>query len=219
MSLDTVSIADATLASPQRRSAPRRYSAAGQCFNRRRDACFPATMWAQDVRCLNTEFQSQTRRLLPRNLGPLNRRSIPHRVSIADATLASPQRQPPNSRARSKRVSIADATLASPQHRAWCSMCNLTRSFQSQTRRLLPRNIQNCPRSTAYLEFQSQTRRLLPRNLRYGNMTLIPTCFNRRRDACFPATADASLGRKSGTFLVFTRQSVMIALFEAITTV
>src|SRR5579875_3568426 len=195
MSLDTVSIADATLASPQRRSAPRRYSAAGQCFNRRRDACFPATMWAQDVRCLNTEFQSQTRRLLPRNLGPLNRRSIPHRVSIADATLASPQRQPPNSRARSKRVSIADATLASPQHRAWCSMCNLTR------------------------EFQSQTRRLLPRNLRYGNMTLIPTCFNRRRDACFPATADASLGRKSGTFLVFTRQSVMIALFEAITTV
>src|SRR5579884_372910 len=86
-------------------------------------------------------------------------------------------------------------------------------SFQSQTRRLLPRNINVPATYNAVRVFQSQTRRLLPRN----TATAIPSCiwrmvsiadatlaspqqhgksplhlactsFNRRRDACFPAT-------------------------------
>ncbi len=111
-----VSIADATLASPQpshwkrltrglmgfqsqtRRLLPRNPNQnvglrpTGCSFNRRRDACFPATI--SHVLYLHWQgmFQSQTRRLLPRNLiGELLELSS-GKVSIADATLASPQR-------------------------------------------------------------------------------------------------------------------------------
>src|SRR5579884_954383 len=62
-----VSIADATLASPQPRLNPRRYT--------------PGNV-----------FQSQTRRLLPRNAQKLYSMAVRSAVSIADATLASPQR-------------------------------------------------------------------------------------------------------------------------------
>ncbi len=62
----TVSIADATLASPQHAVAvERKFRFHG--FNRRRDACFPATRSPGMVQSAPTAFQSQTRRLLPRN--------------------------------------------------------------------------------------------------------------------------------------------------------
>src|SRR5579875_1406034 len=85
-----VSIADATLASPQHQGYPLRY--------------------------MLTMFQSQTRRLLPRNHAERFDYAGQLTVSIADATLASPQQgicsHPQNCLAK---VSIADATLASPQ--------------------------------------------------------------------------------------------------------
>src|SRR5579875_3603963 len=62
-----VSIADATLASPQLLEIivvviePRG-------FNRRRDACFPATTHLRAMAYGASLFQSQTRRLLPRNM-------------------------------------------------------------------------------------------------------------------------------------------------------
>ncbi len=88
----SVSIADATLASPQ--PAP----AAGAPLAR-------------------VTFQSQTRRLLPRNVAGFAGGQAPFWVSIADATLASPQ----------QRDDAGDIKRG---------------EFQSQTRRLLPRNAQ-----------------------------------------------------------------------------
>src|SRR5579884_1303744 len=111
------------------------------CFNRRRDACFPATWEAlavsmESVSCFNRRrdacFPATQAHRMP-DQGLL--------VSIADATLASPQRKlisnlrgrypcfnrrrdacfPATDRRRSpvssSIVSIADATLASPQQR------------------------------------------------------------------------------------------------------
>ncbi len=134
-------------------------------------------------------------------------------VSIADATLASPQHRALPRKPRPCRVSIADATLASPQQRDDAG--DIKRGeFQSQTRRLLPRNARKGGDCYGYLWFQSQTRRLLPRNrwgrsqrCRYYHVSIadatlaspqpstVPlarvslTSFNRRRDACFPATS------------------------------
>src|SRR5579875_30777 len=89
-----VSIADATLASPQHERVCGAAGAGGK-------------------------FQSQTRRLLPRNGILSNHRALRSGVSIADATLASPQRHVAlGRRLREHMVSIADATLASPQRRA-----------------------------------------------------------------------------------------------------
>src|SRR5579883_2599184 len=87
-----VSIADATLASPQRKAA-----------------------WRVGA---GTKFQSQTRRLPPRNISKLD---------IAGG---------------SDHVSIADATLASPQQRKRNGNYSSPRMFQSQTRRLPPRNVE-----------------------------------------------------------------------------
>src|SRR5579875_2989794 len=115
-SLKIVSIADATLASPQRNCAPGK----SQAVNR---------------------FQSQTRRLLPRNLPCICTRLLPMVL------------------------------------------------FQSQTRRLLPRNGYDLASLGTDDEFQSQTRRLLPRNVSdFWTWEKRGECFNRRRDACFPAT-------------------------------
>src|SRR5579875_2019642 len=86
-------------------------------------------------------FQSQTRRLLPRNS-----------VGATDPQTLG-------------LVSIADATLASPQPLVHVATQSQLPGFQSQTRRLLPRNLRS---SLFYIAFDS--------------------CFNRRRDACFPAT-------------------------------
>src|SRR5579885_1353484 len=135
------------------------------CFNRRRDACFPATGVATRRPTAGWMFQSQTRRLLPRNytiqyvggkiifvsiadatlaspqqIVPLALRHVV-RVSIADATLASPQRNGKTSTYSSCWVSIADATLASPQQSFTAGSKIQHNEFQSQTRRLLPRNV------------------------------------------------------------------------------
>src|SRR5579875_756139 len=86
----TVSIADATLASPQH-GGPGEGAAHHLRFNRRRDACFPATSTGNVENCAEEEFQSQTRRLLPRNTRTRSGIENKQTVSIADATLASPQ--------------------------------------------------------------------------------------------------------------------------------
>ncbi len=97
-----------------------------------------------------TRFQSQTRRLLPRNF------------LCQEALLCL------------SNVSIADATLASPQRRWQRASTSRDGSFQSQTRRLLPRNQDSLfDDEQAVCEFQSQTRRLLPRNTR-GQIRVIP---------------------------------------------
>src|SRR5579885_1224135 len=61
-----VSIADATLASSQH-SLPVPVHFEMESFNRRRDACFLATIQFYRERLPSGMFQSQTRRLLPRN--------------------------------------------------------------------------------------------------------------------------------------------------------
>src|SRR5579885_3140968 len=96
-----VSIADATLASSQPRcwwSTRLRTTS----FNRRRDACFLATLFKYMRKICTREFQSQTRRLLPRNLLSSIHSDLQHQVSIADATLASSQ-QEREKRERDKR--------------------------------------------------------------------------------------------------------------------
>ncbi len=84
-------------------------------FNRRRDACFPATCHSAPI--IAEIF-----------------------VSIADATLASPQRVYTTGSRELSYVSIADATLASPQPCHGTPADPAGGRFQSQTRRLLPRN-------------------------------------------------------------------------------
>src|SRR5579884_3939934 len=133
-------------------------------FNRRRDACFPATMavhiairaaaWVSIADATLASPQQQIAAAIP----------YPVLVSIADATLASPQRTSFNERKPVLDVSIADATLASPQQRS-SIVVSVGMMFQSQTRRLLPRN-------------------MILSLLSYAGID----GFNRRRDACFPAT-------------------------------
>ncbi len=110
-------------------------------FNRRRDACFPATPEVGAMRHRGEwEFQSQTRRLLPRNLSSSSGKSASmvcfnrRRDACFPATMHKERDE------QAIIVSIADATLASPQHGAHC----------------------------------------------FSGRSLC--CFNRRRDACFPAT-------------------------------
>ncbi len=60
-------------------------------FNRRRDACFLATQFSVSRTRAPSGFQSQTRRLLPRNQVFSHCTMTYINVSIADATLASSQ--------------------------------------------------------------------------------------------------------------------------------
>src|SRR5579885_834673 len=133
-------------------------------FNRRRDACFLATPLTTPLPPRNTRFQSQTRRLLPRNFAiPLlgewevefqsqTRRLLPRNVallrvtdgvevvSIADATLASSQPGRP--------LGVTCASMCFNRRRDACFLATTSSGtsrtisswFQSQTRRLLPRN-------------------------------------------------------------------------------
>src|SRR5579885_2087159 len=177
-------------------------------FNRRRDACFLATGDIEALTKIMHAFQSQTRRLLPRNLGSPLQTKQETVVSIADATLASSQPRASHlqgwrfvcfNRRRDAcflategqwtptvggRVSIADATLASSQH------------------------IQKKWIGTVQAEFQSQTRRLLPRNVQHPEMSVAQYfSFNRRRDACFLATSGVPIhAGTSGQFQSQTRR-------------
>jgi len=159
------------------------------CFNRRRDACFPATSNIASKRVLEREFQSQTRRLLPRNATKHGDHDGQPAVSIADATLASPQRL-----SRHHRWIVLDGfnrrrDACFPATPTICYELLSGSPFQSQTRRLLPRNISLSQSSLsrwfvsiadATLASPQPTARFLYHAARY--------CFNRRRDACFPAT-------------------------------
>src|SRR5579885_3095300 len=177
-------------------------------FNRRRDSCFLATGDSEALTKIMHAFQSQTRRLLPRNLGSPLQTEQETVVSIADATLASSQPRASHlqgwrfvcfNRRRDAcflategqwtptvggRVSIADATLASSQH------------------------IQKKWIGTVQAEFQSQTRRLLPRNVQHPEMSVAQYfSFNRRRDACFLATSGVPIhAGTSGQFQSQTRR-------------
>ncbi len=136
-------------------------------FNRRRDACFLATAnLLKYVAPVLIKFQSQTRRLLPRN----EYREAIYRQHV------------PEFQSQTRRLLPRNWTGG--QGRVWYN------TFQSQTRRLLPRNFRpdrlrrahcvsfNRRRDACFLatsptshsllyrglKFQSQTRRLLPRN-------------------------------------------------------
>src|SRR5579884_249207 len=109
-------------------------------------------------------FQSQTRRLLPRNIRCVRDAKRLPEVSIADATLASPQPGGLSVSGALRDVSIADATLASPQP---CGNPHGTGS------RLV---------SIADATLASPQ---LSKNWSENPLT---RCFNRRRDTCFPAT-------------------------------
>src|SRR5579885_2384757 len=134
-------------------------------------------------------FQSQTRRLLPRNEIQDGFYQQDTSVSIADATLASSQlaqgmkQAQPMLQFQSQTRRLLPRKSDEPPQPAKAEM------FQSQTRRLLPRNQCAHTRNTRYHWFQSQTRRLLPRNGVFVRLPLLFVGgFNRRRDACFLAT-------------------------------
>ncbi len=148
-------------------ATPMRYAGAHRVrgFNRRRDACFLATLISPGGTPVYSLFQSQTRRLLPRNLEDYVRHAREMR------------------RFNRRR----DACFLATRGRRWKRETFPT--FQSQTRRLLPRNVLSPPLESGYKAFQSQTRRLLPRNSSVARKSaLMRPRFNRRRDACFLAT-------------------------------
>src|SRR5579885_324247 len=159
-------------------------------------------------------FQSQTRRLLPRNIRCVRDAKRLPEVSIADATLASPQPGGLSVSGALRDVSIADATLASPQPCWMSGLASLTQSFNRRRDACFPATMRQPARNRvsacfnrrrdacfpATLKklvgkpldkmFQSQTRRLLPRNVVSDNLlAMLIKSFNRRRDACFPATS------------------------------
>src|SRR5579884_3464437 len=134
-------------------------------FNRRRDACFPATMavhiairaaaWVSIADATLASPQQQIAAAIP----------YPVLVSIADATLASPQRTSFTERKPVLDVSIADATLASPQ----LSM-NMFPSWRSSSVSIADATLAS------------------PQPVVTKPLDTITDSFNRRRDACFPAT-------------------------------
>src|SRR5579884_2185658 len=139
---------ESSFQSQTRRLLPRNFSAFHlvqvnrKSFNRRRDACFPATCFGVTVQHATNLFQSQTRRLLPRNVTTTPPHTHVYKVSIADATLASPQRHGAAlccsnlGRFNRRRDACFPATWAKP-----LIVSIVMPLFQSQTRRLLPRNL------------------------------------------------------------------------------
>src|SRR5579884_1449219 len=190
-----VSIADATLASPQPQFTDEvQYYAEVSIADATLASPQPHTNYQHQTG--HRWFQSQTRRLLPRNL---------HRLLLSNNL---------------QNVSIADATLASPQPQISELIKQTQDAFQSQTRRLLPRNFINkrgfrffCRVSIADATLSSpphchhQGRDARPTGVSIADATLaspqhgkcftvkgVDVRFNRRRDACFPATGCYPLG-------------------------
>src|SRR5579884_4268271 len=190
-----------------------------QGFNRRRDACFPATLDLLRLARIFSGFNRRRDACFPAT-ERVQRVAVTGYVSIADATLASPQRRfgsrrpstytgfqsqtrrllPRNIHKPAERdcvsiVSIADATLASPQ--PFCCRRRFLRCQRFNRRRdaCFPATSSSLKSSASSSSFQSQTRRLLPRNLPRRNVDISSFCFNRRRDACFPATIHPQLSR------------------------
>ncbi len=184
------------------------------CFNRRRDACFPATACRGRKKARKEEFQSQTRRLLPRN----GRMRTPFfqsiDVSIADATLASPQRERESrcipvresfnrrrdacfpatvastaSIGRFAVVSIADATLASPQPSSSPSFAQWQQDVSIADATLAsPQQGVRAGRVKLLLVSIADATLASPQLSQKANNHIASISFNRRRDACFPAT-------------------------------
>src|SRR5579884_399360 len=183
-------------------------------FNRRRDACFPATSGGCTSASQYAGFQSQTRRLLPRNSRPFalsayflwfqsqTRRLLPRNRASAEGggnRLRFNRRRDACFPATSfwvtspvniYGVSIADATLASPQHPQASGKRLRIYRFNRRRDACFPATVLLPSQASEMSTFQSQTRRLLPRNLLFIRCERDnPYRFNRRRDACFPATS------------------------------
>ncbi len=159
-----VSIADATLASPQRQVG-RGNRREDSCFNRRRDACFPATAMTWPPSVPMTSFNRRRDACFPATSQISGHGKREENVSIADATLASPQRTAWATAEQRRDTGFQSQTRRLLPRNMLTKSCAISScAFQSQTRRLLPRNIIILPFWPLLHEFQSQTRRLLPRN-------------------------------------------------------
>ncbi len=182
-----VSIADATLASPQRTISSWN-GVMVQSFNRRRDACFPATKRFIPLSCQFLGFNRRRDACFPATCRlACRRRSFV--VSIADATLASPQRILRHGGRPVYTVSIADATLASPQ-RAPISRCYPPMSAVSiadatlASPQLSFKGVINKRDKVSIADATLASPQLKGNHFEQG----FDLSFNRRRDACFPAT-------------------------------
>src|SRR5579883_1502121 len=188
-------------------------------FNRRRDACFPATGFIDTIVVLYNKFQSQTRRLLPRNspviemgikgITCFNRRrdacfpaTWPCRAATDDGDVLCfnrrrdacfPATQWPSQATQMEAlqyVSIADATLASPQHDINGVVPHRLGEVSIADATLASPQPTSLP--TMHISLESFNRRrdacfpATPASPAPGVATA--NCFNRRRDACFPAT-------------------------------
>ncbi len=159
------------------------------CFNRRRDACFPATAPVASINVLIRLFQSQTRRLLPRNTGVIlqgicatlgfNRRRDACFPATALAAHSSNFRISCFNRRR-------DACF--PATSIQGKIDSMPDMFQSQTRRLLPRNAEAWAKGHVFGGFNRRRDACFPATSGVPRSNVSKICFNRRRDACFPAT-------------------------------
>ncbi len=151
--------------------------------------------------------------MLPRNTSPCRFAICSGVVSIADATLASPQRcagriaimlddefQSQTRRLLPRNVSsfrfplfhrfvsIADATLASPQHGERAAIAVSERCFNRRRDACFPATTGGRPATRAWLRFNRRRDACFPATSTSLRPTTPFACFNRRRDACFPAT-------------------------------
>ncbi len=159
-------------------------------------------------------FQSQTRRLLPRNYQRKYGKWMSNNVSIADATLASSQLwHPVRVAGFFARVSIADATLASSQPRrmihgrgparrvsiADATLASSQRVADAFTRMAREVSIADATLASSQLCVAMKSLCWMNGFNRRRDACFLATpppfpcecacsCFNRRRDACFLAT-------------------------------
>ncbi len=133
-------------------------------------------------------FQSQTRRLLPRNFVPLPAAIGVQIVSIADATLASPQLRTKEGRELSGKVSIADATLASPQPSVTDGDLGDDLSFNRRRDACFPATCGGVGEEATSAVSIADATLASPQHRKTAKKEKLRERFNRRRDACFPAT-------------------------------
>ncbi len=134
-------------------------------------------------------FQSQTRRLLPRNTDFKKAAGTSQRVSIADATLASPQLSIGGENVQGcpgfnrRRDACFPATCRPQRHLAGHSRFNRRRDA------CFPATRPGLLSATVIIRFNRRRDACFPATPVDVNITRIDSpCFNRRRDACFPAT-------------------------------
>src|SRR5579884_3188921 len=157
-------------------------------FNRRRDACFPATYTValppNPLLCFNRRRDA----CFPATVGkhtPLPENCI---VSIADATLASPQLIINISGCLICQVSIADATLASPQQIVDGTSTIAQPRFNRRRDACFPATWSLVHLLNFLVRFNRRRDACFPATCGRLSDVPAPGSFNRRRDACFPAT-------------------------------